>query len=79
MKNQPQKGFTLMELMLAMMVASILLVPYLYHQEAKTEEGIDEVAVTEANDIFQSAQNYAAANSGSRPDESGLCPMLLQH
>lgn len=68
-----QTGFTVFELVIAMTVMSILAAPFVYQKIQEFEEDRIEIAVAEINDLFQSAQNYAAEEDGGWPGEAGNC------
>lgn len=68
-----QRGFTLIEIMVALMVLSILMIPLVNQKANEFQDDIVKLAVGEINDLFQSAQNYAAENNGDWPDEATLC------
>lgn len=68
-----QSGFTIFELVIVMTVMSILAAPLVYQSMQNFEEDRIEIAVAEINDLFQSAQNYAAEQDGEWPSESDNC------
>jgi len=75
MKNNlvKQSGFTIIELMIVMIVMSLFAAPFAYQHIMKFEEDRIEIAVAEINDLFQSAQNYAAEQGGDWPGEASNC------
>lgn len=72
-----QSGFTIYELIIVMIVMSILVVPFVNQQVNKFEEDRIEIAVAEINDLFQSAQNYAAEQDGVWPSEADNCASAI--
>jgi prepilin-type N-terminal cleavage/methylation domain-containing protein len=66
-------GFTLIELTIVLFVMSLLVAPLVYQQIKKFEEDMVEITVSEINDLFQSAQNYAAEQNGEWPSEIDNC------
>lgn len=72
-----QSGFTLFELVLAMVVMSIMAAPFVYQKVEQFQEDRVEVTVAEINDVFQSAQNYAAEQGGDWPSEADNCASAM--
>ncbi|MBN45358.1 MAG: hypothetical protein CMH23_02680 [Methylophaga sp.] len=68
-----QSGFTIIELLAVMMVISIMAAPFAYQHIQKFEEDRIAITVAEINDLFQSAQNYAAEQDSEWPSESDNC------
>lgn len=68
-----QHGFTLIEMMIALMVLSILMIPLVNQKTNEFQDEVVKLAVAEINDLFQSAQNFAAENSATWPDQATLC------
>jgi len=68
-----QQGFTLLELMIVMFIASLLLVPMMNALMINIEERRINTTVGEVSDLFQSAQTYAADTDGLWPDEPAGC------
>lgn len=72
-----QSGFTLFELVLAMVVMSIMAAPFVYQKVEQFQEDRVEVTVAEINDVFQSAQNYATEQGGDWPSEGNNCASAI--
>lgn len=72
-----QSGFTLFEMVITMTVMSILAAPFIYQKVQQFEEDRIEIAVAEINDLFQSAQNYAAEQDGDWPSETDNCASAI--
>jgi len=79
MKNNlvKQSGFTIIELMIVMIVMSLFAAPFAYQHIMKFEEDRIEIAVAEINDLFQSAQNYAAEQDSEWPSEADNCASAI--
>ena len=75
--EKSQSGFTIFELMIVMMVMSILATPFVFQSIQQFEEDRIEIAVAEINDLFQSAQNYAAEQNGDWPSETDNCASAI--
>ncbi|MCB2425753.1 pilus assembly FimT family protein [Methylophaga pinxianii] len=72
-----QSGFTIIELMIVMIVMSLFAAPFAYQHIMKFEEDRIEIAVAEINDLFQSAQNYAAEQDSEWPSEADNCASAI--
>lgn len=73
-----QSGFTIFELVIVMTVMSILAAPFVYQQIQNFEEDRIEITVAEINDLFQSAQGYAAEEGdGDWPSEADNCASAI--
>lgn len=68
-----QSGFTIFELMIVMLVISLFAAPLAFQNIQQFEEDRIEIAVAEINDLFQSAQNYAAERNGNWPNQGAAC------
>lgn len=72
-----ERGFTVFELMIVLMVMSILVGPFVFQEIRKFEQDRIEIAVAEINDLFQSAQNYAAEQDSQWPSEADNCASAI--
>lgn len=72
-----QSGFTIIELLIVMMIISILAVPFAYQHIKKFEEDRIAITIAEVNDLFQSAQNFAAEQDGEWPSEIDNCASAI--
>ena len=72
-----QSGFTIIELLVVMMVISIMAAPFAYQHIQKFEEDRIAITVAEVNDLFQSAQNFAAEQDGEWPSEADNCATAI--
>ena len=77
MKNSNETGFTLIELMIGMLIVSILIVPYVYQKQVEFKESLFAITLSEIEDIGTSAQNYAAEQNLSWPDEENQCSSAI--
>lgn len=75
--SKQQAGFTIFELVIVLTVMSILAAPLVFQQVQQFEEDRIEIAVAEINDLFQSAQNYAAEQDGEWPSEADNCASAI--
>lgn len=76
-KKYNQAGFTLIELMISMLIVSVLIVPFVYQKQVKFKEELDAITLSEIQDIGTSAQNYAAEQNLSWPDEENQCSSAI--
>lgn len=72
------EGFTLIELLIVLVVMSILIAPTVHLSVHKFQEDKLQIAVAEVNDLFQSAQNFAAEQSGKWPGEEDNCHSAIE-
>lgn len=72
-----QSGFTIIELLVVMMVISIMAAPFAYQHIQKFEEDRIAITIAEVNDLFQSAQNFAAEQDGEWPSEADNCATAI--
>ena len=75
--HRKQAGFTVFELVLAMTVMSLMIGPFVFQKIQSFEEDRIGITVAEVNDLFQSAQNYAAKESGDWPSEGDNCASAI--
>ena len=76
-KINNETGFTLIELMIGMLIASLLIGPYVYQKQVEFKESLDAITLSEIQDIGTSAQNYAAEQNLSWPDEENQCSSAI--
>ena len=76
-KINNETGFTLIELMIGMLIASLLIGPYVYQKQVEFKESLDAITLSEIQDIGTSAQNYAAEQNLSWPDEDNQCSSAI--
>ena len=75
--SKKQAGFTLFEMIIVLVIMSILVGPLVYQRMNKFEEDQIGLAVAEINDLFQTAQNYAAEETGDWPSEGDNCASAI--